>query len=114
MQDKNSKVKALIAHPGLAMTDLQNTTIVDGGMGAFMTGKMMSGGQTMEDGAIGIIKCIGDSDAMSGDFYGPGSGKMDMKGPVVKFGLEEFYDNRKTKDLLWEKSCDAIGEDFII
>ena len=107
MQDKNSKVKALIAHPGLAMTDLQNTTIVDGGMGAFMTGKMMSGGQTMEDGAIGIIKCIGD-------FYGPGSGKMDMKRPVVKFGLEEFYDNRKTKDLLWEKSCDAIGGDFII
>jgi len=51
---------------------------------------------------------------MSGDFYGPGSGKMDMKGSVVKFGLEEFYDNRKTKDLLWKKSCDAIGEDFII
>ena len=114
LQAKKSKIKALIAHPGLAMTDLQDTTILDGGMGAFMTGKMMGGGQTMEDGAIGIIKCIGDSDAMSGDFYGPGSGKMDMKGPVVKFGLEEFYDNRETKDLLWEKSCDAIGEDFII
>ena len=96
------------------MTDLQDTTIKDGGMGAFMTGKMMGGGQTMEDGAICIIKCIGDSDAMSGDFYGPGSGKMDMKGPVVKFGLEEFYDNRETKDLLWTKSCDAIGEDLII
>ena len=114
LQAKNSNIKALIAHPGLAMTDLQDTTIKDGGMGGFMTGKMMGGGQTMEDGAIGIIKCIGDSDAMSGDFYGPGSGKMDMKGPVVKFGLEEFYDNRKTKDLLWNKSCDAIGEDFII
>ncbi|MBT4149981.1 MAG: SDR family NAD(P)-dependent oxidoreductase [Candidatus Marinimicrobia bacterium] len=114
LQAKNSKIKALIAHPGLAMTNLQDTTIKDGGMGAFMTGKMMGGGQTMEDGAIGIIKCIGDSEAMSGDFYGPGSGKMDMKGPVVKFGLEEFYDNRKTKDLLWNKSCDAIGEDFIL
>ena len=68
----------------------------------------------MEDGAIGIIKCIADPDAMSGDFYGPGSGKMDMKGPVVKFDLEELYDNRETKDLLWNKSCEAIGQDFLI
>ena len=114
LQAKNSNIKALIAHPGLAMTDLQSTTVEDGGMGGFMTGKMMGGGQTMEDGAIGIIKCIADPDAMSGDFYGPGSGKMDMKGPVVKFGLEEFYENRKTKGLLWNKSCEAIEEDFII
>ena len=114
LQAKNSNIKALIAHPGLAITDLQSTTIKDGGMGSFMTGKMMGGGQTMEDGAIGIIKCIANAEAMSGDFYGPGSGKMDMKGPVVKFDLEELYDNRETKDLLWNKSCEAIGQDFLI
>ena len=113
-QNKNLNIKSLVAHPGLAVTELQNTTVKDGGMGAWMTSQFMKSGQSMEDGAIGIIKCIADSHAMSGDFYGPGSGKMDMKGSVVKFGLEEFYDNRKTKDLLWKKSCDAIGEDFII
>jgi len=114
LQAKNSNIKALIAHPGLAVTNLQSTTVRDGGMGSYMTGKMMGGGQTMEDGAIGIIKCIADTDAMSGEFYGPGSGKMAMKGNVIKFGLEEFYNNKETKDLLWNKSSEAIEEDFLI
>ena len=74
----------------------------------------MKSGQSMEDGAIGIIKCIADVNAMSGDFYGPGSGKMAIKGEVVKFGLEKFYNNEKTKNLLWNKSCEAIGQNFIV
>ena len=57
---------------------------------------------------------MADIDAMSGDFYGPGSGKMAMKGEVVKFSLEKLYDNRKTRNLLWSKSCEAIDQDFII
>jgi hypothetical protein len=36
------------------------------------------------------------------------------KGKPIKFELEGFYDNDKTKKLLWEKSCNAIGEDFNI
>ena len=71
-------------------------------------------GVDYSDGAMGIIKCIADTDAMSGDFYGPGSGKMAMKGNVIKFGLEEFYNNKETKDLLWNKSSEAIKEDFLI
>ena len=114
LQTKNSNIKALIAHPGLALTDLQSTAVKDGGLGSFMTRKLMGKGQTMEDGAIGIIKCIADTNAMSGDFYGPGSGKMAMKGDVIKFGLEEFYNNKETKDLLWNKSSEAIEEDFLI
>lgn len=113
-QAENLSIKSLVAHPGLAITELQNTTVKDGGMGAWMTGQFMKGGQSMEDGAIGIIKCIADIDAMSGDFYGPGSGKMAMKGEVIKFALEKLYDNRKTRNLLWSKSCDAIDQDFII
>ena len=83
-------------------------------MGSWITSQMMKAGQTMEDGAIGIIKCMTDKNANSGEFYGPGKGKMDGKGPVIKFNLEEFYNNKETKDLLWNKSCDAIGENFII
>ena len=110
----DSKIKALVAHPGLAMTDLQNTTIGDGGMKSWFTGLMMKGGQTQEDGALGIIKCMVDKDVKSGEFIGPGSGKFALKGPVVKFALESFYNNKKTRDLLWQKSCESIGEDFII
>ena len=113
-QTENLSIKSLVAHPGLAITELQNTTVKDGGMGAWMTGQFMKSGQSMEDGALGIIKCIADIDAMSGDFYGPGSGKMAMKGEVVKFSLEKLYDNRKTRNLLWNKSCEAIDQDFII
>ena len=32
----------------------------------------------------------------------------------VKFDLEKFYDNRLAKDLLWKKSCEAIGQEFVI
>jgi NAD(P)-dependent dehydrogenase (short-subunit alcohol dehydrogenase family) len=114
LQKAKSNIKALVAHPGLAVTDLQSTTVKDGGMGSWITSQMMKAGQTMEDGAIGIIKCMTDKNANSGEFYGPGKGKMDGKGPVIKFNLEEFYNNKETKDLLWNKSCDAIGENFII
>jgi len=107
-------LKALVAHPGLAMTDLQTTTVNDGGMGAMLARQMMKYGQTMEDGALGIIKCMVDVDAKSGEFYGPGTGMLALKGPVIKFGLEKFYNNRKTKDLLWTKSCEAIGEEFVV
>jgi len=111
----NSNIKALVAHPGLAMTELQSTTVKDGGIGPWMISQMMkSKGQTMQDGAIGIIKCMTDVNVESGEFYGPGSGKMDMKGLAVKFNLEGFYDNKETKDLLWSKSCEAIGEEFDI
>ena len=68
----------------------------------------------MEDGALGIIKCMVDVDAKSGEFYGPGTGMFALKGPVIKFGLEKFYNNRETKDLLWTKSCEAIGEEFVV
>ena len=110
----NSNIKVLVAHPGLSVTDLQHTTIIDGGMDPWMTSQMMKGGQTKEDGAIGIIKCMTDLTLDSGRFVGPGAGKMAMKGPVISFDLEPFYNNKATKDLLWTKSCEAIGEDFII
>ncbi len=114
LQASNSKVKALVAHPGLATTGLQQTTVGDGGMGSWFTGLFMKSGQSQEDGAIGIIKCMADPEARSGDFIGPGSTRMAMKGPVAAFPLEPFYDNAETRELLWTKSCEAIGEEFDI
>lgn len=62
-------VKALVAHPGLARTQLQLTTEKDGGMDA--SADFMKQAQTQEDGATGIIRCCMDPEAKSGDFYGP-------------------------------------------
>jgi NAD(P)-dependent dehydrogenase (short-subunit alcohol dehydrogenase family) len=114
LQKKGSKVKALVAHPGLANTELQVTSVKEGGMGSLFTGFLMSMGQSMEDGAMGILSCICLPEAKSGEFYGPGSSPMAMKGKAEPFPLESFYDNEKTIEMIWKKSCEAIGKDFSI
>ena len=110
-----SKVKALVAHPGLAATDLQVTSVKDGGMGAAATNFMMGFGQSMEDGAMGIIACMFLPEAQSGEFYGPGLGMFAIKGEAKPFALEKKYSNEETINMIWEKSCEATGidEDFI-
>lgn len=114
LSKKGSKVKALVAHPGLANTELQVTSVKDGGMGSFFTGILMGMGQSMEDGAMGILSCICLPGVKSGEFYGPGSGPMAIKGKAEPFPLEKFYDNEKTRELLWKKSIEAIGKEFPI
>ena len=92
----------------------RSTTVKDGGMNKWFTEQFMKGGQTSEDGSMGIIECMTKVDIECGSFYGPGSRMTSAKGKPIKFELEGFYDNDKTKKLLWEKSCNAIGEDFNI
>lgn len=111
---KGSAVKALVAHPGLAATGLQQTTVKDGGMGSLFTGLMMRMSQSIEDGALGILSCMCLPDVQSGQFYGPGSGTTAMKGEAKPFALEPYYDNEDTRELLWRKSTEAIGRDFVI
>ncbi len=109
-----SKVKALVAHPGLARTELQETSVKKGGMGRIFTNLMMKMSQSAEDGTMGLLSCMCRADAKSGQFYGPGSGMMAARGPAVAFALEDFYDNDKTRTLLWDLSSKAIGRDFEI
>jgi NAD(P)-dependent dehydrogenase (short-subunit alcohol dehydrogenase family) len=114
LQKKGSKVKALVAHPGLANTHLQKTSIKEGGMGSAFTGLFMRFSQSPEDGAMGIVSCMCLPDATSGQFYGPGSGTAAFRGKAEPFALESFYDNAETRDLLWSKSEEAIGGTFDI
>ena len=65
----------MVAHSGLAVTELQNTTLKDGGMGSPITSRFINGGQTMEGSAIGIIKFIADSNANSGELYAKEKGE---------------------------------------
>ena len=120
LRDKNPKIKAMVAHPGVAETDLQGTAIADGGAGPsggtgrWLIRQMMKMGQSQQDGAMGIIRCIADPEINSGQFVGPGMGMTALRGPALSYPLERFYDNPYTRDLLWDKSCEAIGEDFVI
>lgn len=114
LKEKGSRIGALVAHPGLANTHLQQTSVTEGGMGGFFTDIMMRLGQSQEDGAMGILSCMCLLGARSGQFYGPGKGSVALKGPAKPFALESFYDNPTTRTLLWEKSEEAIGTDFTI
>ncbi len=67
-----TNVISLLAHPGLALTNLQVTTAADGGMDA--DASFMQRAQSAEDGATGIIRGAMDPKARSGDFYGPTAG----------------------------------------
>jgi len=114
LQAQSSKVKALVAHPGLANTHLQTNSVRDGGMGSIFTGFFMRFAQSSEDGAMGILSCMCLADAESGQFYGPGSGMSAMRGKAKPFALESFYDNEETRKLLWSLSESAIGATFDI
>ena len=114
LQERGSKIKALVAHPGFANTELQVTTNRHGGMSgaSSIVARLIS--QSAEDGALGLISCATLPEAQSGDFYGPGKGLMATRGPARPFSLEKRYNNDETIELLWTKSCEAIGRDFDI
>lgn len=114
LQQKGSAVKALVAHPGLANTHLQQTSVKEGGMGSLFTNLMMRFSQSPEDGAMGILSCMCLPDAESGQFYGPGSGASAFRGKAEPFALEPFYDNDETRELLWRLSEKAVGVEFTI
>ena len=110
----NSGVKALVAHPGFANTELQVTTAKSGGMPDRTSVFARVVSQSEEDGALGILSCALLPEARCGQFYGPGRTIMATRGPAEPFALEAQYDNDKTRALLWDKSCEAIGGDFTI
>jgi NAD(P)-dependent dehydrogenase (short-subunit alcohol dehydrogenase family) len=102
-ENQIGNVKVLLAHPGLAATNLQSTTARTGGMD--LSSNFMANAQTAEDGALGIIRACADPEARSGDFYGP----EQWTGFPNKLTPEELLrdpDNIKT---CWEGCEAAVG-----
>lgn len=99
-----TNVKAIVAHPGLARTQLQVTTASDGGMDA--ESDFMNQAQSEEDGATGIIRGCMDPEAKSGDFFGPEqwTGFPDRLPPEADLVTAE---NIRTN---WEGCEAAVGE----
>jgi len=95
----------LLAHPGLALTQLQVTTAADGGMDG--NSDLMNQAQTAEDGATGIIRASMDTEARSGDFYGPASG---WKGFPDLLPPEDLLLDDSNIRINWEGCEKAVGE----
>jgi NAD(P)-dependent dehydrogenase (short-subunit alcohol dehydrogenase family) len=99
-----NNVLPLLAHPGLALTNLQVTTAADGGMDN--NSGFMNQAQTAEDGATGIIRAAMDPKVESGNFYGPTAG---WKGfPDLLTPEESLYDDTNMR-INWEGCEKAVG-----
>lgn len=109
LRAKGSKVKALVAHPGLSATNLQVTTSNTGGMGGMFTNLLMKASMSPEDGAIGLLMACCSEGVQSGDFYGPPG----LTGMAVKLTPEPILTDPTAKKILWEESEKAVGE-FVI
>ncbi len=99
-----SNVMPLVAHPGLAATNLQVTTAHDGGMDS--NAEFMNMAQSPEDGATGIIRATMDPEAKSGNFYGPTagwSGYPDLLTP------EDMLSDAANVNVFWEGCEKAVG-----
>lgn len=100
-----SNVIPLLAHPGLALTNLQVTTAADGGMQG--NSDFMNQAQTAEDGATGIIRASMDKEAKPGNFYGPSAG---WKGFPDLLPPEKLLFASSTIQINWEGCEKAVGE----
>ena len=98
-------VVPLLAHPGLAATNLQVTTSSDGGMEK--NSEFMNQAQSAEDGATGIIRAAMDPSSKSGDFYGPTAGWSGYPDQLTP--EESLYDDSNVM-INWEGCEKAVGK----
>ncbi len=100
-----TNVIALLAHPGLAATNLQVTTAIDGGMDG--NAEFMNQAQSAEDGATGIIRAAMDREAKPGNFYGPTAGWSGY--PDLLTPEDLLLDDSNIK-VNWEGCENAVGK----
>lgn len=105
LKEKGSAVIATCAAPGLAATNLQVTTNVDGGMKETWIMKWFA--QSQEDGTMPLLRAAIGKEAKNGDLWEPNG----MTGPpfCVNPAKEKLIDV-KARNLLWEESGKAVGE----
>lgn len=95
----------LLAHPGLALTNLQVTTAADGGMDG--NADFMAMAQSAEDGATGIIRAAIDPNAKPGDFFGPSG--QGWKGFPELLTPEDYLYSEENIKINWEGCENAVG-----
>ena len=99
-----TNVIPLVAHPGLAQTNLQVTTAVTGGMEG--DSELMTRAQSAEDGATGIIRSSMDPTAKAGNFYGPATG---WNGYPDLLTPEDDLFSENNININWEGCEKAVG-----
>ena len=107
LRKSDKSIVACACAPGLASTELQHTTHVDGGFSGY--DYIWKFGQSAEDGAIPFTHCCMGKGVEGGDFFEPVN-KGGMSGPFGKKKLEKNCVVEKDRDVLWGFSEEACGK----
>ena len=111
LKAKNSKVRSLTCHPGGSATNLSNGLKFGCCMDCLMSCCIMPCmAQAPEDGAMGLIKCMIDPEAVSGTLYGPKN--SGLTGPAVANPTFDYETDPKAIEMLWRTSEEATGVKF--
>jgi NAD(P)-dependent dehydrogenase (short-subunit alcohol dehydrogenase family) len=100
--------QSLLAHPGLSYSDLQTTTVAEGGggwMGPLWVWLARYTGMDVERGAMPLIRAASDPQARGGAFYGP---RYVNFGPAVRLPVLR-PGSAKAIRTLWEVSERETG-----
>jgi len=99
---------SLVAHPGLSHSDLQTTTVAEGGggwMGPLWAWLARHTGMDVEAGAMPQIRAATDPQANGGQFYGP---RFINFGPAVRLPVLRRGSDKAIRNL-WEVSERETG-----
>jgi NAD(P)-dependent dehydrogenase (short-subunit alcohol dehydrogenase family) len=107
------RARSLIAHPGLSHSDLQTTTVAEGGggpLGPFFAWLAAHTGMEVDRGAMPQIRAATDPRARGGEFYGPrfGNNGWAVRLPVLRPG------NDAAIATLWEVSERETGVPMVV
>jgi len=128
LSSKGSKIKALVAHPGVSLDTALIPKTTSYCFTPFpSTGRFKClseaafGMQSGLDATIGILRMTCDPEAKSGEFFGPvgkggDTGKHDLSEYNGKVGIlkKESYADETAQEMLWSVSEKVIGEKFDI
>ncbi|MCB0970139.1 MAG: SDR family NAD(P)-dependent oxidoreductase [Acidimicrobiales bacterium] len=105
---------SLAAHPGLSNTDLQGTTVAEGGGGGFLGPffHKLAGwtGMSPASGALPQIRAATDPEAKGGELYGP---RFGSNGPAVRLPLVRPGSDSAIATL-WEVSERETGIPMVV
>jgi NAD(P)-dependent dehydrogenase (short-subunit alcohol dehydrogenase family) len=102
-------IKAVVAAPGVAATNLQVTTSADGGMSSLTNKLIWPIMQSAEDGTMPLLAACFDPRIANGDFWEP-SRMGGKNGPPSKINYDKNSVDDKQRTMLWTKSEEACGE----
>lgn len=111
IKEKGYDVKVLVAHPGVASTNLGRHIKQQKAWSKSIKIFQKLFSHTAKDGALPLVRACLDANALSGEFYGPNR-LFGVKGKPHKAKSNKLSHNRELQTKLWNYSEELIGIRF--